>query len=219
MLSVAESLKAVVLFSKLSQPEISTLATAAIARTFQKNTIVVTEGERSNSLYAILSGWVKVLVSDGHGRELVITVMDPGEYFGEFALDERPRSASTGTLEPSKLAMIANEILRTFIGSHPDAARHFIRELIGRARRATESFKSLTMLDVYGRVAKLLLDLAKQVDGRLNVDERLTHRDIADRISASREIVSRIVKDLTTGGYIAIQGGKIIIRRQPPPGW
>jgi len=219
MLSVADSLKAVSLFSALSAQEIATLADAAVVRTFPKNSIVVTEGESSDSLYVILSGRVKVFVSDEHGKDLVINVEGPGEYFGELALDEGPRSASVATLEPSKMAVIANDVLRRFLASHPEAALQLIRGLIGRTRRMTESLKDLALLDVYGRVAKLLLELATEADGRLVVDQRLTQQDIADRVSASREMVSRILKDLTTGGYITSEGGKIVIQRRPPRAW
>lgn len=219
MLSVADSLKAVSLFSALAEQEIATLADAAMVRTFPRNAVVMTEGERSDSLYVVLSGRVKVYVSDEHGKDLVLNVQGPGEYFGELALDEGPRSASVMTLEPCKLAVIANDVLREFLTGHPEAAVQLVRGLIGRVRRATESLKDLAQLDVYGRVAKLLLELAREADGRLVVDQRLTHQDIADRVSASREMVSRILKDLTTGGYLANEGGRIVIQRRPPRAW
>jgi CRP/FNR family cyclic AMP-dependent transcriptional regulator len=219
MLSVADSLKAVSLFSALTAQEIATLADAATVRTFARNAIVMTEGERSDSLYVVLSGRVKVYVSDEHGKDLVLNVQGPGEYFGELALDEGPRSASVMTLEPCKLAVIANDVLREFLTGHPEAAVQLVRGLIARVRRATESLKDLAQLDVYGRVAKLLLELAREADGRLVIDQRLTHQDIADRVSASREMVSRILKDLTTGGYLANEGGRIVIQRRPPRAW
>jgi CRP/FNR family cyclic AMP-dependent transcriptional regulator len=219
MLSIAESLKAVSLFSGLTQEGIAALADAAIVRTFPKNTIIVTEGDRSDSLYVILSGRVKVYVSDEQGKDLQLNIEGPGEYFGELALDEGPRSASVATLEPCRMAVIANDVLREFLAKHPDAALQLIRGLIGRTRHLTESIKDLALLDVYGRVAKLLLELATEVDGRLVVDVRLTQQDIADRVSASREMVSRILKDLTVGGYIATEGGKIVVQRRPPRAW
>jgi CRP/FNR family transcriptional regulator, cyclic AMP receptor protein len=219
MLDVADSLKTVPLFSGLSEREIATLAEAAIVRTFPKNTIVVTEGERSDSLYVILSGRVKVFVSDEDGRDLVLNVEGAGQYFGELALDEGPRSASVATLEPSKMAVIPNDVLKAFLVNHPGAALPLIRVLIGHTRRATESLKNLAMLDVYGRVAKLLLELAREVDGRLVVEERLTQQDIGERVGASREMVSRILKDLTAGGYLGNEGGKIVVRRRPPRAW
>jgi CRP/FNR family cyclic AMP-dependent transcriptional regulator len=219
VLSTTESLQGVSLFAGLSPEEIAALADAAVVRSFPKNTIVVTEGERSDSLYVILSGRVKVFVSDEQGKELVLNVEGPGEYFGELALDEGPRTASVSTLEPCKLAMIANDALRGFLASHPDAALRLMRGLIGRIRHMTESIKDLALLDVYGRVAKLLLELAREVEGRLIVDQRLTHQQVADRVSASREMVSRIFKDLATGGYIAVEDGRIVIKRRPPRAW
>jgi CRP/FNR family cyclic AMP-dependent transcriptional regulator len=219
MLSTIESLQAVSLFSGLSKQEIATLAEAAIVRTFAKNTIVVTEGERSDSLYVILSGRVKVVVSDENGKDLMLNVQGPGEYFGELALDEGPRSASVVTLETCRMAVIANDLLRDFLAGHPEAALHLIRGLIGRVRHMTETLKDLAQLDVYGRVAKLLLGLAKDVDGRLIIDQRFTQQDIADRVSASREMVSRILKDLNTGGYITYDNGRIVVQRRPPRAW
>jgi CRP/FNR family cyclic AMP-dependent transcriptional regulator len=115
--------------------------------------------------------------------------------------------------------VIANEVVRGLLASHPEAALQLIRGLIGRMRYMTENLKDLALLDVYGRVAKLLLELATEADGRLVIDQRLTQQDIADRVSASREMVSRILKDLTTGGYIANESGKIVIQRRPPRAW
>jgi CRP/FNR family transcriptional regulator, cyclic AMP receptor protein len=219
MLSVTDSLQRVSLFAWLPGPEVAALADAAVVRTFPKNTIVVTEGERSDSLYVILAGRVKVFVADENGKELVLNVEGPGEYFGELALDEGPRTASVGTLEPCKLAVIPNEALRAFLAARPEAALQLIRGLIGRVRHMTESIKDLALLDVYGRVAKLLLELATELDGRLIVEQRLTHQQIADRISASREMVSRILKDLATGGYIGTEDRRIVIHRRPPRAW
>ncbi len=219
MRSVVASLKAVSLFAGLTDEEIAALAEAAIVRTFPKNTIVVTEGEQSDSLYVILSGRVKAYVSDANGKDLVLNVEGPGEYFGELALDEGPRSASVATLEQCQMAVLGNSMLREFLAAHPVAALQLIRGLIGRIRHVTESLKDLAMLDVYGRVAKLLLDSVQESDGKLVIPERLTQQDIADRVSASREMVSRILKELTTGGYITSEGGKIVVQRRPPRAW
>src|SRR5262249_60971450 len=109
------------------------------------------------------------------------------------------------------------ESLMALLTSLPAVALPLIRVLIGRTRRATESLKNLAMLDVYGRVAKLLLELAREVDGRLIVEERLTQQDIGERVGASREMVSRILKDLTAGGYIGSENGKFLVHPRPPP--
>ncbi len=219
MRSVVASLKAVSLFAGLTDEEIAALAEAAIVRTFPKNTIVVTEGEQSDSLYVILSGRVKAYVSDANGKDLVLNVEGPGEYFGELALDEGPRSASVATLEQCQMAVLGNSMLREFLAAHPVAALQLIRGLIGRIRHVTESLKDLAMLDVYGRVAKLLLDSVQESDGKLVIPERLTQQDIADRVSASREMVSRILKELSDGGYIVVQRGRIVLNRRLPSRW
>ncbi len=117
------------------------------------------------------------------------------------------------------MAMVRNDVLRAFLAQHPDATFQLIRLLIGRARHLTDSLKNLAMLDVYGRVAKLLLQLAREVDGKLVVEERLTQQDMAERVSASREMISRILKDLAAGGYIGNEGGRIVIHRRPPRAW
>jgi CRP/FNR family cyclic AMP-dependent transcriptional regulator len=117
------------------------------------------------------------------------------------------------------MAVIANDVLRHFLAEHPDAALQLIKGLIGRVRHATESLKDLALLDVYGRVAKLLLGLAKETDGRMIIDQRFTQQDIADRVSASREMVSRILKDLSVGGYITYDNGRIVVQRRPPRAW
>src|SRR5262245_20577362 len=182
MLSTIDSLKAVPLFSGLPEKELAVLAEMAIVRKFAKNTIVVAEGDRSDSLYVILSGRVKVFVSDEEGKELVLNVEGPGEYFGELALDEGPRSASVITCEPCRMLVVPNTVLRTFLAQQPDVAFQLIRVLIGRTRHMTESLKNLAMLDVYGRVAKLLLQIAREVDGKLVVEERLTQQDFAERV-------------------------------------
>jgi CRP/FNR family cyclic AMP-dependent transcriptional regulator len=219
MLPVAESLKAVSLFAGLSPEALDALAESCIVRTYAKNTVVVTEGEKSDSLYVILAGRVRVFVSDDDGKDIVLNVQGPGEYFGELALDEGPRTASVATVEQTRLAVIVNDVLRGFLASHPDAALALVRGLIGRVRHMTESLKDLALLDVYGRVAKLLLELAREVDGRLLIEERLTQQDIADRVNASREMVSRILKELTLGGYVVNEGRRLVIRRKPPRAW
>jgi CRP/FNR family cyclic AMP-dependent transcriptional regulator len=114
------------------------------------------------------------------------------------------------------MAVIANDVLRRFLADHPEAAVQLVRGLIGRVRHMTESIKDLALLDVYGRVAKLLLELAKESEGRLVIDQRFTQQEIADRVSASREMVSRILKDLVQGRYITVLAERIVINREPP---
>lgn len=190
-------------------------ARRAVTRTYPKNTVVVREGERTDSLYIIVSGRVKIYVSD-EGKEVALSESGPGEYFGEMVLDEGPRSASVMTLETSKFLVIPKADFRRFLSTNPDFAMKLINRLMRRVRALTENVGNLALLDVYGRVARLLLDLAVVQGGRLVVSEPLSQKDIADRVGASREMVSRIFKDLAAGGYIEVDRKRITIHKDLP---
>ncbi|OGA28226.1 MAG: Crp/Fnr family transcriptional regulator [Betaproteobacteria bacterium RIFCSPLOWO2_12_FULL_67_28] len=195
------------------------LSAHAVTRTFPKSTVIISEGDPAESLYIIVSGRVKVFVADPGGREIVLLTQGPGEYFGEMMLDEGPRSASIMTLDKSVFLVIRKADLREFLVRNPGFAVRLIEKLIHRVRSLTASVKSLALMDVYGRVARLLLELAEERDGVWVIGERLTQQDIASRVGASREMVSRIFKDLTDGGYVAVQRDCIVVNRKPPPHW
>jgi CRP/FNR family cyclic AMP-dependent transcriptional regulator len=203
----------------IEDPVVRELATRGQIRSFPKNTVFINEGDRGDSLFIIVSGRVKVYVSDNQGREMILDIHGPGQYVGEMALDGRPRSASVMTLEATACAMVTREMLKEAIIADPDLAMSLIEELIDRARIATDTIKNLALMDVYGRVARLLLSLARERDGKLVVPERMTQQDIADRVGASRDMISRIFKDLTTGGYVTVVDRQITLNRRPPPRW
>ena len=191
----------------------------AVTRAFPRNAVVLNEGDRTDSLYIILEGRVKAFVADADGKEVVLSTQGPGEYFGEMVLDEGPRSASVMTLEASRFLIVPKANFKDFLVRNPLFAARLIEKLIHRVRALTENVKSLALMDVYGRIARLLLDLAEKRDGKLVITERLTQKDIASRVGASREMVSLILKDLTAGGYIRNEGHTIVIERNPPPHW
>jgi CRP/FNR family cyclic AMP-dependent transcriptional regulator len=203
----------------LSEAELKTIGQRALTRAFPKNAIVVTEGDRTDSLYIVVSGRVKVYVSDEKGKEIVLNEAGPGEYFGELMLDEGPRSASVMTLEPTRFLVVPKEDLRDFVASSPEFALHLIRKLIRRVRALTSDVKSLALMDVYGRVARMLLDLAEERDGTLVIESRPTQQEMANRVGASREMVNKILKDLAEGGYIAVERDRITIARTLPAAW
>jgi CRP/FNR family cyclic AMP-dependent transcriptional regulator len=203
----------------LQQDELRALSAQGVVKSFPKNTIIVTEGDATDSLYIIIAGRVKVFLSDEEGKEIVLGTQGPGDYFGEMALDGRPRSASVMTVEPSRFAVIPKANVRDFLRDHPDFAVHLIERLIDRSRSLTDNVKSLALMDVYGRVARLLLELATDEDSKLVIHEKLTHQDIASRVGASREMISRIFKDLTLGGYITVEQRRITINKTPPRHW
>jgi CRP/FNR family cyclic AMP-dependent transcriptional regulator len=190
----------------------------AVTRTFPKNTIVVREGDRTDSLYIIISGRVKIYVSD-EGKEIVLGESGPGEYFGEMVLDEGPRSASVMTLEPTQFLVVPKEDFKEFVTKSPEFALHLILKLIKRVRALTNDVKTLGLMDVYGRVARMLLDLAVERDGVLVIQERPKPQEIAARVGASREMVNKILGDLAEGGYIEVKGERITIAKALPRTW
>jgi CRP/FNR family cyclic AMP-dependent transcriptional regulator len=205
--------------SPLAPDTLRAIAGSGVVRSYPKNTILINEGDIGDSLFIVVSGRVKVYSSNQAGREIVIAFHGPGEYVGEMSLDGSPRSASVVTLEPTTCALVNRASFREFILAHPDFALHLIERLIQRVRLTTENVKSLALSDVYGRLVKLLLALAVEHDGKLIVPEKLTQQDIAERVGASRDMISRLLKDLVAGGYLSIQDRTISILKKPPPGW
>ena len=203
----------------LPPPLLEAIAKVATVRTFPKNAIIVSEGDETDSLYVMLAGRARVYVSNAQGREVQLNVMGAGEYFGEVTLDGRPRSASVMAAEDCRCAVVKRGELLSLVEKEPHFALHMVRKLASRVRDLTENVRSLALMDVYGRVARLLLDLAESRDGKLVIEETLTHRDIASRVGASREMISRIFSDLTTGGYVIKEDGRFVIVRKPPPRW
>lgn len=213
-------LKNIPLFSDLSDMEIEAISKLASSRTFNKNTMVICEGDRSDSLYVILSGQVRVFLSGDDGKEVTLNIQKEGEYFGELALlDDAPRSASVVTTESSRLAVISKAAFDECMEKNPCIALKIIRGLARRLRELTENVRTLALMDVYGRVARTLLDLSEERDDKRVIPQRLTQRDIANMVGASREMVSRILRDLTMGGYISIENKIITINERLPPAW
>ena len=200
----------------LDEEELRVLSEHATEQTYQKNVVVVNEGDQSNTIFVILSGRVKVFLRNAEGREMVINTLGPREYFGELVMDEGARSASIATLETSRFMIVTKKDFKGLVVSNPDFALKLINRLMQRVRALTDNIRSLALLDVYGRVARLLLDMAVEQDGRLVVPEKLTQQDIAERVGSSREMISRIFKDLVFGGYISIENKQITINRDLP---
>ena len=208
------------LFSDLDTAELELLSTKMVTRKYPRNTVVINEGDQSDSLYVIRSGSVKVFLGNDEGREIILNVQRAGEYFGELALiDSGPRSASVMTQEKTALSIISRADFEEFLRQHPLANAKIMRGLVKRLRALTDNVRSLALMDVYGRVARLLIKLS-QPEGEVRViRDALTQQDIADRVGASREMVSRILKDLREGGYIEIHDRHITLQERLPHGW
>ena len=204
---------------RLDARDLRAISAHAVTRSFAKHTVVVSEGDASNSLYVVLEGRVKIFLAGASGREIVLGSAGPGEYFGEMTLDGGLRSALVITEEATRLSVIPQADFRTFIAANPDFAFHLLQQLIGRVRTLTGNVKSLALMDVYGRVARVLLDLAREERGELVIENKPTQRELAERIGASREMVSRILKELAAGGYLRIDARRIIISKNLPQRW
>ena len=206
-------------FSPLEEATLRAIAETGIVRTFPKNAVLIHEGDSGDALYIVLQGRVKVYASNAQGREFAIAFHGPGEYVGEMTLDGGVRSASVVTIDPTVCAIVHREQFREFILKNPDFALHLIEKLIMRVRATTEDVKSLALTDVYGRLVRVLLSLAQEREGQVVVAEKLTQQDIAERVGSSRDMISRLMKDLVAGGYLAVEDRTIVILKRPPAAW
>lgn len=207
-------------FADLSVTDLQRIASQGTIRNYPKHSVLINEGESSDSLYVILQGKVKVFASGEHGKEITLRIQGPNEFFGELALiDEAPRSASIVTLTASRIAVVSRDDLLRSLGEDPSLAFKLLRILVNHIRSLTDNVKSLALLDVYGRVAHTLLKLGVEEAGGVVIKDRVTHQEIANMVGASREMVSKIMKDLVAGGYIETRNGQLTIPRKLPPGW
>jgi CRP/FNR family cyclic AMP-dependent transcriptional regulator len=187
-------------------------------RSFKKNTVVVQEGEPAESLYVVIEGELLVYVDDEEGHVMELSRLGPGQYFGELMLASSVRTASVRTLSPAKLCVVRRHDFEQIIAERPAAAFQLIQNLIERVKTLTSNVRDLALMDVYGRVARVLLEGSKKVADDLVV-EGLTQQTIADKVGASRSMVNRILKDLVAGGYISLTRGAITLHRSLPKRW
>lgn len=199
--------------------DLDALIALGTLRQFPKNTLLVQEGDKSDQIYVVVTGRLKVFLGDADGKEVTIDSLGPRQFFGEMALNGEPRSASVMTVEASSLSILPSEQFKQFLADKPQAALALIYALIKRARTLTRTVGNLALLDVYGRVAHLLIESATEEDGRLIVTERISQVEIAKKVSSSREMVSRILGDLKVGGYISMENNRVVIQQALPKRW
>ena len=208
-----------VLLSALPE-SLQPLARQGIVRVYRPGSVLIEEGTYGDTLYVMLKGAIKAFSSDDRGREIIFGVYGPGEYVGEMSLDGGPRSVSIVTLETTTCALISRATLRAHLTTHPDFAFELIERVIRRVRVLTESARGLALLDVYGRLVKLLNTLAVVTDdGLRTIRPRPTHIELAGRIGSSREMVSRLMKDLELGGYVVSSAGQFVLSKPLPSSW
>ena len=214
-MSVAQFLRQIPLFSHLSETDIARLTEAARERNYPRNSVILFEDDPGDSLYVVVTGQVKVVLIGEDGREVILSVLNEGNFFGEMALiDDEPRSAHVIAMQDSNLLVLRREDFQRRLQDTPTIALGLLRELSRRLRNADDKIGGLVLLDVNGRVARLLLQMADENDGK-NITRRVTHHTIAQMIGSSRETVSRTIRDLADRGLIEVSRKAIVIRDRP----
>lgn len=207
-------------FAGLTAEQVEALNQRARLRSFAANTVVVNEGDEGSSLFVVQQGSLKVFLTDEGGREVTLSLLDPGDYFGELALlDEAPRSASVIAVTRSELLQIPRSAFLEMIEAHPACMQVVVRNLVARIRKLSDNVRSLALVDVFGRMSRVFDTLAVERDGLRVIDRRLTQQDLANLIGASREMVNRILRDLVAGGYVEIESQRIVLRKKLPTHW
>jgi CRP/FNR family cyclic AMP-dependent transcriptional regulator len=209
------ALRCLPLFSGLQPAALEPIARLSLLRRVPRGAVVVMAGDRTDFVYIILSGSLKVLVNDEEGREVILSILGPGELFGEMGvIDDTPRSASVVAATSAELVVITKSDFKRVMQENFDVSLYIMRNLAHRLRLADRKIESLALLDVYGRVARLLLENAEKVGDEMVVTKKITKQDMAKMIGASREMVSRVMKDLAAQGLIEEGNGRIVLRER-----
>ncbi|HRD35455.1 MAG TPA: Crp/Fnr family transcriptional regulator [Rhodocyclaceae bacterium] len=208
------------LFAGLAPEQLERIAQAAHPRVFMPGSIIVNEGDEGHGLFVIQSGSLKVFLVEENGRELTLSLLWPGEYFGELALlDSAPRSASVMTRERTELLHISHTAFMALLEQHPGCAHVVMKNLVGRIRTLTDNVRGLALNDVFGRLVRLFETLAVAHEGKRVVERRLTQQEIANLLGASREMVNRILRELVVGGYLNLDDHRITLLKPLPTRW
>ena len=210
-LSPTEVLQAVPLFAHLGPVDLQALAALCRERRFSRGSVIVSQGEAGDAMFLIASGQLKVAVFAEDGREVILSVLTDHGFFGEMALlDDEPRSAHVIAMTEATLLQLRREDFQTRLKASPDLGVALLRELSRRLRRADETIASMALLDVSGRIAHLLLELARE-EGGARITRKLTHATIGQMVGASRETVSRTIKALSLQGIITVSRREIVL--------
>ncbi len=214
-MSLAPALRRVPLFADLNEAEITRIADVSRERSYPKNSVILFEDDPGDALYVVVTGLVKVVLIGEDGREVILSVLKEGDFFGEMALiDDEPRSAHVIAMEDSNLLVLRREDFQQRLREMPGVGVGLLRAMSRRLREADEKIGGLVLLDVNGRVAKLLLRMADDHDG-VHITRKVTHHTIAQMVGSSRETVSRTMRDLSERGLIEVSRKAITIRNRP----
>jgi CRP/FNR family cyclic AMP-dependent transcriptional regulator len=201
------------MFSLLPGDQLLLLTQVVLRKPYPRNSTVMATGDPADALYIVISGRLKVMMSDKEGREIILAILHQGEVFGEMGLiDQAPRSATVVAMESSELLTITRADFTKCLQKNFDLTMNVIRGLVKRLREADKKIGSLALLDVCGRVARLLLEMAETVDGQKVINKKLPKKQIAKMIGATREMVTRVMKEMETNGHIEVRAHQILLR-------
>lgn len=215
MLSSLELIRRVPLFSMLTEAQAVSVANAVVKRRFKRGEVIVEQGKKSNALFILLNGRARVLTADSRGREVILATLQPGDHIGEMSLiDNEPHSATVRAEVQTDVLMLGRVEFARCLPENTSMAYAVMRGLVQRLRHADRKIESLALMDVYGRVARALLEFAAETpEGELLIREKISRQDIAKMVGASREMVSRVMKDLEERGFIQTQdNGSIMVK-------
>ena len=215
MLSSLDLIRRVPLFSMLTESQANAVADAVIKQRFKRGEVIVEQGKKSNALFILLNGRARVVTADSRGREVILATLQPGDHIGEMSLiDNEPHSATVRAEVQTDVLMLGRLEFARCLPENSTMAYAVMRGLVQRLRHADRKIESLALMDVYGRVARALLEFAVETpEGELLIRDRISRQDIAKMVGASREMVSRVMKDLEERGFIETQeNGAILVK-------
>jgi CRP/FNR family transcriptional regulator, cyclic AMP receptor protein len=202
--------------------DLQVLADMGQHRSFRKDAVMVNEGALGDSLYILIQGRARVFSASTSGKEITLGTVLAGDFFGEMALDGGTRAATVEALEPCLCAVVPNAHVLGFIRDNSEFAIHLLQKTIARARASTVAARDMALLDVYERLAQTLNHLAKVTaadNAPKTIDPLITHGELAGHVGASREMVSKLMKDLERGGYIQVNTRQITLLKKLPAKW
>lgn len=215
MISNLDLIRRVPLFSMLTTDQAQSIADSVVKRRFKRGELVVEQGTKSNALFILLNGRARVLTADSRGREVILAVLQSGDYVGEMSLiDNEPHSATVRAEVQTDMLVLGRAEFARCLPESSSLAYGILRGLVLRLRNADRQIESLALLDVYGRVARALLDMAEDEKGIKLIRGKVSRQDMAKVVGASREMVSRVMKDLGLRGLIEETDGGVILREK-----
>ena len=216
MLSNLDLIRRVPLFSMLTANQAESVAESVVKRRFRRGEIIVERGQKSNALYILLTGRARVVAADARGREVILAVLQPGDYLGEMSLiDNEPHSATVRAEVQTDVLMLGRAEFARCLPENSSLSYAIMRGLVSRLRNADRQIESLALLDVYGRVARALLDMAADDSGQRVIRGKVSRQDLAKHVGASREMVSRVMKDLEERGLVeTLETGSVVLKER-----